>query len=68
VQFVPQVVKAYRTKKVRDISLYSFVLVSITATTWIIHGLNQSDTVIISANVLVLISALLIIVSKILFR
>jgi len=68
IQFIPQVVKAIRTKRLKDISLLTFTTVIAAASVWILHGIHTSDLVIISANILVLISALIIMGLKIKYR
>lgn len=61
VQFVPQVVRAYKLKNLNGLSLSTFSLISVTATTWIIYGVLQSDLVVILANAFVLVSTALIV-------
>lgn len=68
IQFLPQVFKAYRTKRVRDISLQTFLMMVMTATTWIIYGVLRMDFTIIAANSLVLISGILIVFAKLTFK
>ena len=67
-QFFPQVVKAWRTKKVRDISLLSFILVTLTASSWLLYGYYKKDIVILAANALVFVSVIIIVVLKIMYR
>lgn len=64
VQFIPQVVKAYTTKELKGASLATFVMIVVTASTWIVHGILHSDSVVIAANSLVLISAIAIVMLK----
>ncbi len=64
-QFIPQVIKSLRTKELKDVSLGSFLLVTAAASTWILYGVYSNDLVIITANVLVLTSALIISLLKI---
>ncbi len=47
--FLPQIVKAYRTKRMDDVSAYLMILFSIGTTLWMIYG-HKSDSVIILAN------------------
>jgi MtN3 and saliva related transmembrane protein len=68
VQFVPQVVRAYRTKELRGISLTTFVLIVITASTWIVHGVVRHDEVVVFANAFVLISAIAIVILKLKYK
>ncbi len=65
IQFIPQVIKSLRTKELKDVSLGSFLLVVAAASTWILYGIQRNDFVIITANVLVLTSALIISLLKI---
>ena len=67
-QFFPQVLKAYKSKKLGDISLITYVIVVSSSSMWIIHGVYKSDTVIITANVFVLACALSILVMKQIYK
>lgn len=61
VQFFPQVIHAYRQKNLAGLSLTTFSMISVTATTWIVYGFLRSDNVVILANAFVLISTLAIV-------
>ncbi len=52
--FLPQVIKTYREKSVRDISLNMFLLAAINEVMWIVYGFLKSDMVIVLTNVVVL--------------
>jgi MtN3 and saliva related transmembrane protein len=61
--FVPQVIKMFRTKSVRDISLPTFIQFSIGMSLWALYGFHLRDVVIISANgigVLILVIAIVL--------
>jgi len=49
--WVPQIVKGYRTKKLKDISKYLMSLVAIGATLWMWYGFEKNDIFIIGVNV-----------------
>ncbi len=49
--WVPQIVKGYRTKKLKDISKYLMALVAIGATLWMWYGFEKDDIFIIGVNV-----------------
>ena len=49
--WVPQIVKGYRTKKLKDISKYLMALVAIGATLWMWYGFEKNDIFIIGVNV-----------------
>lgn len=48
--FLPQIIKAYKTKKMDDVSQYLMILFSSGAILWIVYGFMQDDIVIIGAN------------------
>ena len=50
--FVPQMVKAYRTKKMGDVSTYLMALFASGTTLWLAYGIFKADWVIIIANAL----------------
>ena len=54
--FVPQVIKMYRNKSVRDVSPMTFIQFSIGAALWMSYGFHLRDSIIIGANVVVLIT------------
>lgn len=65
---LPQVIKGFKTKSVKDISLI-FVLTVITATfLWFVYGLYRNDWAILITNVLVCIFAVVILIQKFIYR
>jgi MtN3 and saliva related transmembrane protein len=48
--FVPQLVRAYRTKKMQDVSPYLMALFASGTTLWLAYGVFREDWVIIGAN------------------
>ena len=50
VAFVPQILKIARTKHVRDISLFMYVILSTGILLWLIYGLFIREAPIILAN------------------
>lgn len=50
--FLPQIVKAYRTKHMKDVSPYLMALFASGTTLWLAYGIFQDDWVIIGANAL----------------
>ncbi|HLC39350.1 MAG TPA: SemiSWEET transporter [archaeon] len=48
--FLPQVIKTWKTRKTRDISLYMIALWMIGTGSWFIYGLMKNDAFIMSAN------------------
>lgn len=52
IQLFPQLLKIYKTKKVRDLSLYSIFLLLLTSILWTIHGLFIIDYSIIIGSLI----------------
>ena len=50
--FVPQMVKAYRTKRMQDVSPYLMALFASGTMLWLAYGIFKADWVIIIANAL----------------
>jgi MtN3 and saliva related transmembrane protein len=49
--FVPQIIKAYRTRRMKDVSRYLMILFTTGSILWIIYGMLHKDLVIVGANV-----------------
>ncbi len=62
--FLPQVVKTWKEKSAKDISLMMFVIAAINEVMWIAYGILKDDWVIISTNVVVLIMSCIMIFLK----
>jgi MtN3 and saliva related transmembrane protein len=52
--FVPQIIKAIKTKSVKDISLFTLLQLSLGISLWIIYGIYLKDAIIILANAVTL--------------
>lgn len=48
--FIPQLIKAYKTKKMSDVSIHLMILIASGMFLWVIYGLIRSDPVIIGTN------------------
>lgn len=48
--FVPQIMKAYKTKKMVDVSSYLMILIASGMFLWVVYGIIRSDPVIIGTN------------------
>jgi MtN3 and saliva related transmembrane protein len=48
--FVPQILKAYKTKKMFDVSAHLMILIASGMFLWVIYGLIRSDLAIIGTN------------------
>jgi MtN3 and saliva related transmembrane protein len=48
--FLPQVIKIYKTKSVKDISLVALIQFSIGISLWVLYGIYLNNPIIILAN------------------
>jgi MtN3 and saliva related transmembrane protein len=59
--FVPQIIKILKTKHVKDISFFMLVQTCIGASLWILYGIHIHDSIVIVANVVSLITLIIVI-------
>lgn len=60
--FVPQIVKSFKTKSVRDISEITLFQLGLGATLWAIYGFHLKNPVIITANLITLLTVVILLV------
>lgn len=65
---IPQVVKSYRTRKVRDISVWQPVLLIVGMALWLAYGILLRDLPLIVANSVSLLCYTLLLIMKFSFR
>lgn len=65
IAFVPQLVRVWRLKSARDISLNMFLLFSLGVLLWLIYGLFIHSVPVILANGLTLVLSLAILTLKV---
>lgn len=65
VAFLPQVVKVWKTKGVKDISLGMYLLLVSGALSWIVYGFLVSDVPIIITNVAIFVLELTVVIFKV---
>jgi MtN3 and saliva related transmembrane protein len=68
--FLPQVIKTWKMKSARDVSLLMFIIAAVNEVMWIGYGalLNPVNWVIIITNTIVLAMSLTMIVLKLRYR
>ena len=57
--FLPQVIKTWKSKSTKDVSLTMFIIASISTTLWIIYGVLIHSFSILATNIVVLIFSLI---------
>ena len=65
---IPQVVKSYRSRHVRDISVWQPLLLNVGMTLWLVYGILLKDLPLIVANSVSLVCYTLLLVMKFTYR
>lgn len=65
---VPQVIRTYRTRQARDISIWQPILLNIGMSLWLSYGIIIGDTPLIAANGFSIVCYSLLIVMKIRYK
>ena len=65
--FVPQVMKAWKSRSTADISLGMFLILCLGIVLWLVYGSIRGDVPLIVANVVTLVLAGLILLMKLRF-
>lgn len=68
VTFVPQVVKAWQSRSVGDLSIWMIFILVGNVSTWLFYGIVKSDLAIIIANAIILFLSLLMLFFKLTFK
>lgn len=66
--FLPQVIKTWKTKSAKDLSLGMFSLFCIGVALWLVYGFIVRDIPVIAANLVTLMLASTLLVFKMRFR
>jgi MtN3 and saliva related transmembrane protein len=66
--FLPQVIKTWKVKSAKDISLMMFIIAAINEVMWIAYGILLDNWVIILTNAVVLSMSLIMIYFKLTFK
>jgi len=65
---LPQIIRIWKLKEARDISLFMPLMVSIGAVLWLVYGIMIAETPVIAANVVSLLVALITLFVTIKYR
>ena len=68
IAFLPQVIKTWKSKSAKDLSLGMFVFFCFGVALWLIYGLILHDVPIIAANAVTLVLSLLIVYFKLKYK
>lgn len=67
ISFIPQIIKILKTRHVRDISLYMFVILTTGIFLWLVYGIFLEQFPIILANSVSFILCLFILLAKVIY-
>ena len=68
VGFVPQTIKAIKTKQTKDISLWMYIILAIGILLWLTYGIFNHDWPIILANSITFVLVIPVLVLKIKYK
>ncbi|HMU71585.1 MAG TPA: SemiSWEET transporter [Ferruginibacter sp.] len=68
ITFLPQVIRIWQTKSVKDISMIMMILLLVGTSCWLTYGILLNDVAIIYTNVMVLLMSLIMFYFKIRYR
>jgi MtN3 and saliva related transmembrane protein len=66
--FLPQVVKTWKSRSAKDLSLGMFSLFCLGVAMWLVYGFAVNDVPVIAANLLTLLLALTLLFFKLKFK
>ena len=62
--WVPQIIKGYRTKMLKDVSKYLMILIAVGAFLWILYGVEKDDPYIIGVNIAAIALTMTVLIMK----
>jgi MtN3 and saliva related transmembrane protein len=66
--FLPQVVKTWKEKSAKNVSLLMFLIAFVNEVMWIVYGVLRNDWVIILTNVIMIIFCSIMILLKLKYK
>jgi MtN3 and saliva related transmembrane protein len=68
ISFLPQVIKTWKSRSAKDLSLSTFLLFWLGVLLWLVYRVIEKDTPVLVANLLTLILATILLFFKMYFR
>ncbi len=68
ITFIPQVIKAWQSKSVDDLSIWMILIVFTSVIVWLVYGFYLNLLPVIIANAIILILSIVLLVFKIKFK
>ena len=68
ITFLPQVIKVWKSRSAKDLSLLMLVLLMMGVSLWLVYGLVMADAAIIYTNSMVLLMTLILLFFKLKYK
>lgn len=68
VSFLPQVIRAWRTKQTRDLSMWGFALLITAGSMWVVYGAASSDWPVVATNTGMVLLNVALLAAKLRYR
>ncbi len=68
VTFLPQVIKIYKTKSAKDLSLWTLFFLALGVALWLVYGILKADAPLIITNAIVLSMIFIMLYFKLSFK
>jgi len=66
--FVPQIIKVFKTKSVKDVSIITLIQFGVGVALWMAYGVHLENAIIITANFVSLMSVIFLIILSYRYR
>ena len=66
--FIPQIIKSFKTRHVKDVSLMTLVFTAAGTFCWMIYGFSLGDIIIIIANIFTCTTVIILMIMKMLYK
>ncbi len=66
--FLPQVIKTYKSKSTKDVSLLMFIIAAVSTALWLLYGILISSFALTFTNVIVFVLSVIMLILKLKYR
>jgi len=66
--FIPQIIKSYRIKETKDLSVLMLFIIACGTLLWIIYGSSIGDMIVVAANTITFSTAVILLIMKKLYN
>jgi MtN3 and saliva related transmembrane protein len=66
--FIPQIIKVLKTKSITDVSIVTLLQLALGVLLWIVYGIHIKDIIVITANVVTLLSLIILLLLYFYYR